>query len=151
LHREYCDLTHPGTPSAAVAIVSVGQEETRWLLLGDATILFETSEGMVVKSDQRGRHPVPAEQAEADKYLIGDPRKDLALQAMKRAELATRNTPGGFWVAAADSSIAKQSLFGTVPTAETETLAVMSDGAARAADLFHLFTWEKFAKTAIEG
>lgn len=148
LHRETCDLTHSGTPSAAVAIVSVAPEETRWLLLGDATILFETSEGTFVKSDQRGRHPVPAEQAEADKYLIGDPRKNLALQAMKRAELATRNTPDGFWVAAADSSIAAQALTGTIPTARIEALAAMSDGAARAVDLFHLFAWEEFAKTA---
>ncbi|MFC3495447.1 protein phosphatase 2C domain-containing protein [Glycomyces rhizosphaerae] len=147
-HRGTCDLTHPGTPSAAVAIISVAPEETRWLLLGDATILFETSEGRFVKSDQRGRLPIPPEQQEADKYLIGDPRKDVALQAMKRAELATRNTPDGFWVAAADSSIAYQALIGGLPTAEIEALVIMSDGAARAVDLFHLVSWEEFGKVA---
>jgi hypothetical protein len=147
LHQESCDLTHPGTPSAAVAIVNIGEDETRWLLLGDATILFKTSDGTIVKSDQRGRHPVPAEQAEADKYLIGDPRKNVALQAMKRAELASRNTPDGFWVAAAESTIARRALTGTIPTAEIKVLAVMTDGAARAVDLFHLFTWEELVKT----
>ncbi|MCC3765206.1 protein phosphatase 2C domain-containing protein [Glycomyces sp. TRM65418] len=148
LHQESCDLTHPGTPSAAVAIVSIGQEETRWLLLGDATLLFETPEGTIVKSDQRGRYPVPPEQAEADKYRIGDPRKDTALRAMKRAELATRNTPDGFWVAAADSAIATRALTGTFPNANIKAFAAVSDGAARAVDLFHLFTWEEFTKMA---
>jgi hypothetical protein len=150
LHHETCDLTHPGTPSANVAVVRVEEEETRWLLLGDATIFFGTSDGTIVQSDQRGRSPVPAEQAEADRYLIGDPRKNVALQAMKRAELATRNTPQGFWVAAADSSVAEQALTGAIPNARIEALGVMSDGAARAVDLFRLIGWEEFAKLAIE-
>lgn len=148
LHRSTCDLSHLGTPSAAVAVVSIGPEETRWLLLGDATVLIRSDREAIVTTDRRGRIPVPAEQQEADKYLIGDPRKAVALQAMKRAELATRNTPKGFWVAAADSSIAEQALSGSMPTAAVEAFAVMSDGAARAVDLFHLFDWDEFEKVA---
>lgn len=148
LHRTTCDLMHPGTPSATVALVNFEPGVTRWLLLGDATIVFQTDQKTLVMSDTRGRFPVPAEQQEADKYPIGDPRKSVALQAMKRAELATRNTPDGFWVAAADSSTAQEALTGSIPTAEIEALAIMSDGAARAVDLFHLFSWEEFANTA---
>lgn len=149
LHRGTCDLTHPGTPSAAVALISFVQSEIQWLLLGDATILLKRSQGTVTKSDQRGRFPVPPEQQEANKYLIGDPRKDSALQAMKRAELATRNTPAGFWVAAADSSIAEHALVGTFSTADVDAVGVMSDGAARVVDLFHLLSWEEAVKIAI--
>lgn len=52
LHSE-CDLTHPGTPSAAVAIVRLGSEHLHYLVLGDITVVLDIDDDITVISDQR--------------------------------------------------------------------------------------------------
>jgi hypothetical protein len=42
-----------------------------------------------------------AEREEADRHPFGSAEKQAALLRMKHAELAARNQPGGYWVAAA--------------------------------------------------
>lgn len=140
-HADECDLTHPGTPSAAVGIVRLDGELLRCLVLGDVTVVLDTSEGVTTISDQRISASAVAERAEVDRHVIGTPEKATALIAMKHAELAARNTRGGYWIAAADSAAAQHAITGEVPVATVRRLAVLTDGAARYVDLFHAADW----------
>jgi hypothetical protein len=44
-HRDTCNLHHPGTPSAAVAIVQARDDYLRYLVLGDVTLVIDTIDG----------------------------------------------------------------------------------------------------------
>lgn len=147
LHRE-CDLTHPGTPSAAVAVIRrVGRPNGRlqYLVLGDVTAVIETAgsdeRAITVVSDPRVSATAAAQRAEADRHPIGSPEKAAALLGMKRAELAARNTDGGYWIAAADHDAAHHALIGQFAASDVQRIAVMTDGAARFVDLFQLGDW----------
>ncbi|MFC7480140.1 hypothetical protein ACFQX7_08985 [Luedemannella flava] len=110
-HSTTCDLSHPGTPSAGVAIL---RPDGRYLVLGDVTIAADGSKGPVVVVDPRVEQTAKAERAEVDRHLIGTPEKAAALIPMKRAELAARNVAGGYWIAAADPSAATHALTGRI-------------------------------------
>src|SRR5262249_7867476 len=97
LHPQ-CDLSHIGTPSAAVAIVRWSSTCWQYLLLGDTTVVMEmTTGGVRVVSDPRLNQAALSERKNAHQYAIGTPEKQEALLTAKRAELAARNTPGGYW------------------------------------------------------
>jgi hypothetical protein len=141
LHPD-CDLMHPGTPSAAAAIVRVEGPKLRYVVLGDATVVVELASGEIVTvTDQRISQTAPAERAEADRHLIGSPEKQTALVRMKYAELAARNSADGYWIAATDPAAVAHALHGTVDVASVRRLAILSDGAARAVDVFELLSW----------
>jgi len=134
-----CDLGHPATPSATVATVRFGPEAVEYLILGDMTVLAETAGGPRVLTDGRVEATAEVERRAADQYPIGSPEKRAALLRMKHAELAQRNRPGGFWVAATDPAAAGQAIRGTLPA--VRRLAVLSDGAARIVAPFGLLDW----------
>lgn len=138
-----CDLTHPGTPSAGVAVVRVDGDRIDWLALGDVVILFghvtPGAVGMVL--DDRIHHTAAAARAEADRHPIGSHAKQAALLVMKRGELAARNQPGGYWIAAADPDAARHALTGWMPRGRVRRVALLSDGAARALE-WGLLGWE---------
>lgn len=140
LHPE-CDLTHPGTPSAAAAIVHLSGDLLRYLVLGDVTVVLDTDGEVSVVSDQRVGASAAPQRAEVDRYLIGSAEKASALVAMKHAELAARNTGGGYWIAAADPKATKHAVTGDVPIGTIRRLAVLTDGAARYVDLFGAADW----------
>lgn len=140
LHPE-CDLTHPGTPSAAVAVVRLTAEELRYLVLGDVTVVLEVNGVVTAVSDQRISASAPRERAEADRHSIGSPEKATALIVMKHAELAARNTQRGYWIAAADPTAADHAIIGEVSMTAVERLAMVTDGAARYVDLFGRADW----------
>lgn len=140
-HRDTCDLSHPGTPSAAVAIVQITEGAMRYLVLGDVTIAVDTTAGLQVISDQRVSQTALAERAAADAMHAGDPEKTAALVRMKHAELAARNVEGGYWVATTNPVAARHALTGEVPLSRVRQVAVLSDGAVRAVDAFGLDDW----------
>src|SRR4051795_7928168 len=45
-----CDLSHEGTPSAAVAMVRLNDGWAEYLVLGDVSVVFDTSDKVVVIS-----------------------------------------------------------------------------------------------------
>lgn len=140
LHRDTCDLAHPGTPSAAFAIVQVTGRIMRYLVLGDVTVVIDSVDGIRVVSDQRVSQTAAAERAAADAMHASDSGKAAALVRMKHAELAARNVPDGFWVATTDPVAAEHALTGQIPVSEVRQVAVLSDGAARAVE-FGLYDW----------
>lgn len=100
-HSE-CDLAHPGTPSAAVAVLRIDEDSLEYMVLGDIVIVLDTTNGLQVVTDDRVNTTARHERQGADQYPIGSPEKQAALLQMKQAEFAARNQPGGYWVAAAD-------------------------------------------------
>ena len=140
-HRDTCDLTHPGTPSAAVAVLQARQKTMRYLLLGDVTIVLDLGHGTRVLTDSRVNATARAERRAADDLPSGSPEKARALVRMKRAELAARNVAGGYWLAAADPGIVAHALTGDVPRQHVRQAALLSDGAARAVDRFSICDW----------
>ncbi|BCB87298.1 protein phosphatase 2C domain-containing protein [Phytohabitans suffuscus] len=136
-----CDLSHPATPSATVAIVRFGRGAVEYLILGDATVLVDTTGGPRVLTDGRVEAAATAERRAADRYPIGSPEKRAALLRMKHAELALRNHPDGFWVAAADPAAARRAITGELPRDGVRRVAVLSDGAARIVTPFGRLDW----------
>jgi hypothetical protein len=142
LHPE-CDLDHPGTPSAAAAIVRVSGGVLRYIVLGDVTVVLDTEAGAQAISDQRVSATAAAERAEADRHPIGSPGKTEALVAMKHGELAARNQESGYWIAATDPTVVEHAIMGEFPADSVKRLAILSDGAARFVDLFGLKSWDR--------
>ena len=141
-HRHTCDLTHPGTPSAAVGIVQARRKTLRYLLLGDVTLVLDLGHGIRVLTDSRVNATARAERQAADDLPSGSPEKAQALVRMKQAELTARNVAGGYWVAAADPAIVAHSITGDLPLQHLQQAALLSDGAARAVDPFQLCDWQ---------
>jgi hypothetical protein len=140
-HRHTCDLTHPGTPSAAVGIIQTRRKTLRYLLLGDVTLVLELGHGIRVLTDNRVHATARAERQAADELPGGSPEKAQALVRMKQAELTARNVTRGYWVAAADPGIVAHAITGDLPRQHLQQAALLSDGAARAVDPFGLCDW----------
>lgn len=143
LHEDACDLSHPGTPSAAVGIVRTRRGIQERLVLGDITVVTETDTDLWAVSDSRVSRTAAELRAEADLHPLGSPEKSVAIQAMKPHELAARNKPGGYYIAAADPLAAQEALYSEVPLEDIRRFAVLSDGAARYVDLFGLSSWRE--------
>jgi hypothetical protein len=142
LHRDTCDLNHPGSPSAAVGILQVDGELLRYLVLGDVTIVIDKGQpDITVISDDRVSQTAQAEREAADALPADSPAKAEALVRMKHAELAARNRPGGYWIAANDPDAVQHALIGDVPLSLVQGVAMLTDGAARAVEPFGLHTW----------
>jgi hypothetical protein len=142
-HRDTCDLSHPGTPSAAVAIVQVSDGRLRYLVLGDVTIVLDLGAEEVVITDDRVGRTAVAERATADALPAGSPEKAAALVRMKRAELAARNVPGGYWIAASDPRAAEHALTGNLRLTQVRRAAILTDGATRIVDPFNVYDWHQ--------
>lgn len=139
LHPE-CDLTHPGSPSAGVAIIQFDGSTACYLVLGDVTVVVDVNGETNIITDDRISRTASAERAEANRHAIGTPEKNAAMIRMKHAELAAKNRLGGYWIAGADPDASGHAITGEWRTADVRRLMVMTDGAARAVE-FGLTTW----------
>jgi hypothetical protein len=135
MHSDTCDLTHPGTPSAAAGIVRIGIDAAEWLVLGDITVLLDTPDGLIEVVDDRVSQTAYTERRECDQYAIGTPEKMAAILKMKAIELASRNTKGGYWIAATDPDAVLHAHTGSIPRDRVRRFAVCSDGVMRAVTL----------------
>jgi hypothetical protein len=142
LHVDTCDLADPAAPSAAVGIIRVEGDTTRYLVLGDITIVADVRGEVAAISDDRVSHTALKERHEADRHPIGSPEKTQALQRMKEVELAAKNTAGGYWIAGSEPDAATHAIVGEWKTSELARAAMMSDGAARFVNLFQLGDWK---------
>lgn len=102
LHSGSCDLDHPDSPSVAIAVVQVKDDVLRYLVLGDATVVVDTKQELLVVSDRQTKRTAGAKASDVEHALQGE----VALQDVRR-------------------------------------VAILSDGAARAVDLFNLFDWRQ--------
>ncbi|MEU1177618.1 hypothetical protein ABZ464_08220 [Streptomyces sp. NPDC005820] len=124
-HAETCDLSHPRTPQATVAVARWSAETVEYLVLSDAVLLLASPDGSVtpVLDDRLAR--LPRELLRSAAYVDG----------------SLRNREGGFFTAAADPAVAARAVTGSVPRAGVGALAALSDGAARWTETFREGTW----------
>ena len=130
LHADTCDLNQVGAPSAAVAIVRIGEHSVEYLVLADVTILLDSADGLSVLSDERV--------ADTVNDLAG--KESVGAEVMKRRE-RYRNREGGYWVAAADPSVADHAKTGQIPLKGFGHAALMSDGVTRLVSPFEQTSW----------
>ncbi|MGW1955365.1 protein phosphatase 2C domain-containing protein [Streptomyces sp. NPDC001920] len=124
-HAATCDLSHPRTPQATVALARWTEATVEYLVLSDSALLTESPDGAVT--------------AHLDDRLALLPRASLATDAMIDAHI--RNKEGGFFTAAADPTVAARAVTGALPRTEVRALAAMTDGATRWVETFREGDW----------
>jgi hypothetical protein len=103
-----------------VAILRQRGEVLDWLVLADSPIVVETRDEMRVVLDDRTAH-LPS-------YTT-------------KAVWASRNSPGGFWVAGTMPEAAYEAVTGSAPIAGVRRAGVFSDGGSRLVERFALTHW----------
>lgn len=124
-HSQTCDLSHPRTPQATVALARWDTEAVEHLVLSDAALLLESPSGEVT--------PV------LDDRLTLLPRELLASADI--TDTVARNKEGGFFTAAADPAVAARAVTGRSPRGTVRTLLALTDGATRWTEKFHEGDW----------
>ncbi|WP_205648163.1 protein phosphatase 2C domain-containing protein [Actinomadura rubteroloni] len=115
--HEGCDLDNPDSPSSTVAMVRWDEGRLDWLVLADSPIVLDDRDVQVIRDDRVDRLPA------------------YDLETVRRS----RNSEGGFWVAAARPEAARHALTGTATN--VRRAALLSDGAARLVERFRTTTW----------
>lgn len=144
LHAGPCRLDEdPGTPSATVVMVRVAGDRLEYLVLADSVLLLVPAgpAAPLAITDNRADEARGAERRRLDALPGGTPEHAEALRRHVQASWEYRNRPGGFWVAAADPSVADEAIAGHLPLGEVASVALLSDGASRIVDLFGLADW----------
>ncbi|MFE3454951.1 integrase [Nonomuraea sp. NPDC059194] len=142
--HDTCDLDHPGTPSAIVVMLRRTGDTLDWLILADSVLVLDIigAEPMVICDERESivgkRYRGPMNEA-----IGGTPQHSDALSVYISAMRGHRNIDGGFWVAATNPHAAEQALTGSAPVDQIRTAAMLSDGASRLVDRFHLATWRQ--------
>jgi hypothetical protein len=159
-HRDTCDLNHPGTPGATVAVVRprmARPDTVDYLVLSDAVVVLDTGDAaaerpsgprrgqLVVVSDLRVEEHLADLRATAAGSSAGDPE---ARHRLIRAQQALRNRPEGYWVAGATAESARHALTGEA--AGVRSALLLSDGAALLATAFQAATWQQLVDLARE-
>ncbi|WP_144876762.1 protein phosphatase 2C domain-containing protein [Microbacterium sp. 1.5R] len=147
LHADTCDLTHPGTPSAAIALARRTGEGSssrlEYAVLADCSVLIVGRRHAEVITDRR-EASAGAEFLTAGAWSPIDApgHLDEIASYMERMR-AHRNKPGGFWVAASDPSAASEAIHGSRELEDAAAVVLLSDGASRPIDLFQNMTPEE--------
>ncbi len=146
-HGPACDLSHPKTPQATVAMLRWDRHELEYLVLSDAAVLIETGDGRVRtvlddRLDTMGDRPdLRALRQKAEAAAAGSPAREAAVQAHLAARQALRNKEGGFFTAAADPDVSRHAVIGAMPRDQVSAAAALTDGATRWTQLFGMGDW----------
>ena len=116
-HRD-CDLTNPESPSATLAMARLAAGRLEYAVLGDCSVVVHGSDAATL-------HITDARVKELDDYSV---------LGVRRA----RNTPGGFWVAAACPDAAEEAVTGTLEASDVDVVVLLTDGASRYVELLRI-------------
>jgi hypothetical protein len=139
LHRDGCDLSHPGSPCTTVAMIRQRGAETDYLVLSDATVVLDSPDAE------------PVAVIDASYRAVSEPLAALAggdLVRFIRQQQSYRNTPGGYWVAQTDPAAAEHALTATL--AGVTGAVAASDGAALLSTDFGLLDWRGYLDLAYQ-
>jgi len=132
LHENTCDLAHPWSPAATVAVLRDGAE-VEYAVLADCVVVLETAHGTEVHTDDRlARLGERAERLDADEELLRHARTGYH---------GLRNVPGGYWVASADPAAGDQAVTGSVPREALHRAALLTDGASCMVETYRATDW----------
>jgi hypothetical protein len=139
-HAGSCDLSDPNAPSATVVMVRPAADGVEHLVLADSVLVLVDRDGAVQTiCDEREALVGRAYRSDLDAAAIGTQEHTEARRSYLRAMSSHRNQRDGFWVAAANPDAAKHALVGC--TSRLRCALLLSDGASRLVDRFHLATW----------
>jgi hypothetical protein len=144
LHRNTCDLTSPGTPCAAVGVLRIGSETVDTLALSDVTVVVDLDTGPAVTCDLSIERVSGTEPDAVAGLRFGTQAHASALAALVEQQTATRNRPGGWWVAAANPEAAHHSLTASFPRRRVRRASALSDGATRPVDQMGIYGWPEY-------
>ena len=147
-HCSTCDLSHPGTPSAAVVLLRERPPQLEYLVLADSTVILARGQEVAAICDDREATASRKLRDALDASPNGTPEHDVALRQFIRDMQSLRNRPGGFWVAAADPEAAHEALTGNTRLDGLTAAAALTDGAARLVDRFNVTDWPGFLEIA---
>ncbi|MGW2155617.1 integrase [Nonomuraea sp. NPDC001699] len=149
LHDDTCDLNHPGSPSATVVMLRRRNELIEWLVLADSVLVLDVigTPDPTVICDDREAQVGARYRAEMDALDSGSDAHVWAHRRYVETLRSYRNRDGGFWVAATDPLAADQALTSSMPADRVRAAALLSDGASRLVDRFHLATWREALDT----
>lgn len=160
LHEAECKNPSHRKPSATVCILRCGPDSIDYLVLGDASILLESSDAVIHVTDRRlhrigqdVRHTIHDRLQHGHGY--DDPLRPKLLRELLLREQRARNTTAGYSIAAYEPATAFDSVIETLPLNTSEQAidraALLTDGAERAFSLFGLYSdWRHFMKVAFE-
>lgn len=137
-HGSTCDLSHPGTPSAAVAILRASAGTVEYLALADIAILLDDGDQVVVVTDDRVDQVADDAREETRRHPVGSAAHAAAVAQLSRVQRESRNRPGGYWVAAADPAAVDHAVCGSL--LGVRRAALLTDGATRAVE-WGVTTW----------
>lgn len=133
-HSETCDLAHPCSPQATVAIARARGDRLDYLVLGDTFVVLDAvGQGPRVITDPREAEV----RARCEAMLVdcepGMPGYDEAVARAIAVMRSLRNARGGYWIAKEDPAAADHAVTGSVPVNRVRGVAVLTNGAAPAA------------------
>jgi hypothetical protein len=121
--------------------------ELQYLVLADSSLVLTSVGGaMQVVTDRRLDMALHGTRAALPEVPLRHPNYAAAFREHMAAVQSRRNSPGGFWVAAADPAVADHALTGSSPLSSVESALLVSDGASRLTDLFGLASWTGLAE-----
>jgi hypothetical protein len=148
-HRDTCDLADPSSPSATVAILRLAGGHADYLVLGDSVLVLDRAGDPLVVSDPREVILSQPYRTALGAAAEGSVEHEQVRSDFIDALRANRNEPGGFWVAKEDPRAAVEALTGSCATSELSSAVLLSNGASRIVDRFHLLS-EAFRVTAVD-
>jgi hypothetical protein len=144
-HGGRCDLDHPSTPAATVALVRAAGGQLDYLVLCDSHIVLDLGDRVEVITDERfGAAVADVRRAALTGAAIGSAvQQDQVRQAAVARQRLT-NRPGGYWIAAAMPEAAHHAVTGSRPLSgpgRWRRAVLLTDGASCSVERFGLLDW----------
>jgi hypothetical protein len=125
-----------------VAVVRHDEGRLDHLVLADVFVVLDSrGSELQVLTDAREVDARDDVSAALDGLAPGTEEHDRAVRAATEELRARRNQPGGYWIAKDDPAAAAQAITGSVPLAQLEGVALLSNGASRVVDAYGLVDW----------
>ncbi|WP_371484865.1 protein phosphatase 2C domain-containing protein [Kitasatospora sp. NBC_00315] len=123
-HGRTCDMSNPDSPSSTVAMVRARNGVLEILSLADSPVAVQRTDGSV-------------------QVVVDDRTSHLASYTRDAVRGFRNSDAGGFWVASTKPEAADRAVIASVPLAEVNAVAVLSDGASRLPERYG-WTWNRF-------
>lgn len=138
-----CELADPSSPQATVLVIREDAGGLDYLALGDSFLAVERTAGEpLIVTDER-ELAVRRECTRAlDGLLPGSPQFETVRDRCIELLRASRNQPGGYWIAKDDPAVAEQAVVGRLSTTDVVSATLLSNGASRIVDPYRLCRWQ---------
>jgi hypothetical protein len=142
-HSGTCDLTHPWSPAATVAVLRETESSVDYLILADCVIVVETTSGVSALTDTR--------LGELLKRVRHPDASDELKRHLRDGLHRLRNHPDGYWVASADPAAAANAVTGSIARGAIRRAALLTDGASCLVDDYEQATWPQLLELGPAG